>query len=465
MRRLPSFNDFSPKIIGDVRQPLEILDRLAPDWEAVVAEWDQVFFKSADNGRARTNIPATLTSLKLMTRNPLALTNSGQLILSAADSVEAAQRMILHVVKTLNGMAVIDAVHSINARGEKCSKANLKLELESNGIEGLSNATTDHTTLLNWMTDSGIFTRVGRGNPEPDESTMKAALGITSSERSSFSELPLNQQIFLQVLRRLAENHSDTALPAKLIIDECLRNHRARFDDDQIRAKVVKPLADAGWLEAPTSNSGGRGGKSGKIIALPKLLDIPIDAILPDFEQVVPADLRAKINLPPMEVKRLLESSKKFDRGLGLELLALKMILDIGLEPRAFRLRSRDTAYAEVDLTAEGKNLLFSRWNFQCKCISGRVSLGDVAKEVGLAIYSKAHVVAVVTTSDFTSAAIDYVSEITRATHLQFLLINGTVVDSYLDKGPTALLDHVAANAANVMAQKRGQPITPKEED
>ena len=139
------------------------------------------------------------------------------------------------------------------------------------------------------------------------------------------------------------------------------------------------------------------------------------------------------------------------------------MILDIGLEPRAFRLRSRATAYAEVDLTAEGKNLLFSRWNFQCKCVRGRVSLGDVAKEVGLAIYSKAHVVAVVTTSDFTSEAIAYAREITSATHLQFLLVNGAVVRSYLDKGAGALLDHVAANAASVMAQKRGQPIAPED--
>src|SRR5690606_15254468 len=63
--RLPSFNDFSPGIIGDVRQPLLTLQRLAPDFSAVVSAWANDYFKGADNKRASTNIPATLTSLGL----------------------------------------------------------------------------------------------------------------------------------------------------------------------------------------------------------------------------------------------------------------------------------------------------------------------------------------------------------------------------------------------------------------
>lgn len=465
MRRLPSFNDFSPQIIKDLRRPLDILDRLAPDREAIVGAWDQAFFGGTGGKRASTNIPASLSSLGLMSRQPLALTEAGKAILAAPNAVEAARRLARHVVDTRNGITIVDAVRSMNTRGETVTKQSLKRELELIGIEKLSNATTDHTTLLNWMIEGGLFTREKGANPVPDDAIMKVALGVSATERSSFAELTLAQQIFLQVLRRVAEGNGGAELQAKQIIDECLRDHRSRFQEDQIRAKVIKPLADANWIEIPAGAApSGRGGKSGPIKPSAKLMSIPIEAILPDFDQVVPADLRAKIDLPSAEVKRLLASSHTYERGLGLELLALKMILDIGLEPRAFRLRSRDTAYAEVDLTAEGKNLLFSRWNFQCKCIRGRVSLGDVAKEVGLAIYSKAHVVAVVTTSDFSSEAIAYAREITLATHLQFLLVNGTVVQDYLDKGSGILLDHVAANAVNVMAQKRDQPIAPEDE-
>lgn len=463
MSRLPSFNDFSPGIIDDVRRPLEILQRLAPDLAAVVAEWDRAFFKSANNRRASTNIPATLTSLGLMTRNPLALTDAGQTILEAPDGLDAARRLVQHIVSAHNGMAVIDAVRSLNTRGERVTKASLKQELEAVGITDLSNATTDHLTLLNWMIAAGLFARNAGAVLQPDEAVMKLVLGISDEERANFAELPLTQQIFLQVLRRVAETTGTAELPAKQVIDECLRDHRARFKEDQIRAKVINPLVDEGWIElSHTAAPSGRGGKSGSIRPSAKLLGIPIDAVLPDFDQIVPADLRAKIDLPRSEVQKLLNSSQTYDRGLGLELLALKMIIDIGLEPRAFRLRSRDTAHAEVDLTAEGKNLLFSRWNFQCKCVNSRVSLGDVAKEVGLAIYSKAHVVAVVTTSDFSGEALAYAREISAATHLQFLLVNGAVVRNYLDKGAGVLLDFVAANAASVMALKRSQPITPE---
>lgn len=69
---------------------------------------------------------------------------------------------------------------------------------------------------------------------------------------------------------------------------------------------------------------------------------------------------------------------------------------------------------------------------------------------------------AVVTTGDFSSEAVAYAREITQATHLQFLMVNGAVVRSYLDKGAGVLLDYVAANAASVMVQKRSQAITPE---
>ncbi|MBW8911976.1 MAG: hypothetical protein JF564_08865, partial [Sphingomonas sp.] len=151
---------------------------------AIVAEWDRAFFNSAGNKRAGTNIPATLGSLGLMSRTPLALTDAGKAVLAAPNAVAAAQRMVRHVVDTRNGMAIIDAIRSLNTRGEALSKDSLKRELEIIGIEGLSNATTDHTTLLNWMIEAGLFERDGRANPQASEAEMKAVLGISASERS-----------------------------------------------------------------------------------------------------------------------------------------------------------------------------------------------------------------------------------------------------------------------------------------
>src|SRR4030095_6387868 len=129
--------------------------------------------------------------------------------------------------------------------------------------------------------------------------------------------------------------------------------------------------------------------------------------------------------------------------------------------PRKFRELSSDTAFAEVDVSAEGAHLLFSRWTFQCKNLpkKTRVGVGDVAKEVGVAIYMRAHVVAMVTTSDFTPKAYDYAHEVTRGTQLPFVFISRGIVRKSLRGGPAVLWQHVTDNARTVMMEKRSQPM------
>ena len=459
--RLPSINDFSPKIIGDVREPLRIVAQNSGNFEAIVEGWAAAFFDGKDNKRARTNVSATLGNIGLFDRKTATLTAAGEHVLAAGSASDAAARFVLHIIENANGTLLIDAISTLNKREERITKDSLKRALKSLGVEGLAAATTDHTTLRNWMVEAGVLGP--KPSYIPNAKVLKLLTGITTDERSDFLDLPLSQQIFLKVLRRRVEVAPTGPVPAKQITDECLQDYPHHFDDDQLSAKVTKPLEEAGWIELAGRSGRRAGGKAGSVVATDKLLEIPVAEIVPDFDAVVPPDLRQKIHTPKSEIQLLLESDSKHDRGLGLELLALNMLMDLNLQPRSFRQRSKDTAYAELDLTAEGMNLIFSRWNWQCKNVSARVPLGDVAKEVGLAIYSKSHVVAMVTTSDFSREALAYAKEITSATHLQFLFVNGEMVDAYLQRGQSVLIDHVRANAASVMAIKRAQPIDPEQ--
>jgi hypothetical protein len=219
------------------------------------------------------------------------------------------------------------------------------------------------------------------------------------------------------------------------------------------------PLEKGGWIVSSGLATGAQGGKSGRVTGTAKLLEIPIERVIPDFDQVVPADLRKRIRTPLKDILKDLEGADKQKGGLALELLALRMILDLHLEPRGFRLRSRDTAHAEVDVTAEGRHLLFTRWVFQCKRVAPgvKVGLSEVAKEVGIAIYTRAHVIAMVTTSDFSADAYEYAKEITKATHLQFLFVPGTVVREYLREGSATWLQYVLEKAELAMVEKRSQ--------
>jgi hypothetical protein len=163
------------------------------------------------------------------------------------------------------------------------------------------------------------------------------------------------------------------------------------------------------------------------------------------------------------QILEWLGATDKHKRGLALELLALRMILDLRLEPRAFRLLSKETGFAEVDVSAEGAHLVFSRWTFQCKNrpeTKAKVGVSEVAKEVGIAVYMKAHVVAMVTTSGFTPKAYEYAREVSQATHLQFVFVSGDVVRRYLRNGAAALTRYVMDSAKAVMMEKRSQPVT-----
>jgi hypothetical protein len=465
--RLPSFNDFSPGILGgDVRRPLSIVDRHPNDRGAAVAEFAREFFKSKASQRSKANVPATLTSTGLVDRDTFALTEFGRDVLFQPDARAAARAFARGLLLAPSGMLLIEAIRALWRKREGGSrKALLKRELESLGIEGLARATTDHTTFENWLVEAGLVVEEG-GYRRPDDEALRDVVGVGSDEFSDLLALDDAQQLFLRVIRRRTEVEGITCdLRLAEVYDECRRNASALFGkDDQFRSSLVNPLVAGGWIDATPAHTG----KGGTARAAPKLMRIPIEKVLPRAFGGVPGDLRRRLDAPLGDVLDLLhDPASKYNRGLGLELLALRMLFDLGLEPRGFRVRARETAYAEVDLLAEGRNLLFSRWVVQCKNLAkgSNVALGDVAKEVGIAIHQKAHVIAIMTTTDFSREARRYADEVTRDTHLQFLLVPGLVVEHYLRAGAGKLVAYVLDNAAGVMSLKRGQVTSPGNEE
>jgi hypothetical protein len=459
--RLPSFNDFSPEILKhDIRLCLSVILKHGGDDAAVIAEWANLFFGGVKNKRSSTNIPATLTSTGLCEKavRPLALSSFGKAVASAPTPLEAAQSFCAELISNKNGMKLIEAIRTMKSRSERVTKVALKEELRGLGIEGLSAGTTDHSTLKNWFFEAQIL----RGNtdqPEINDPLLKRLIGISAAEHDEFSTLSLAQQVFLELVRK---RHVVGVGPFPItdLLKECLANQPHLFQESQFARTVSIPLEELGWILVTGKASGKHGGKSGDVIGTAKLLGIPVERFIPDFDQVILHRIRKLLPTPLEKIRDDLFGSDKHRGGVALELLALRMILDLGLNPRHIRLRSADTGHAEVDLTAEGHHLLFSRWTFQCKRVSSKVGLGDVAKEVGIAMVTRSQVIAMVTTSDFSKEAYKYAAEITNATHLQFLFITGSVVRAYLKHGKSPLYEFVENNAKQVMLMKRGQPVS-----
>lgn len=459
-RRLPSFNDFSPEILkSDLRICLAAIRDCDGDDAKVVDAWAKEFFGGAANKRSQANIPATLRSTGLSTgTRPLALSSFGTAVLAAPSAKNASQIFCAEMIRKHNGDLLLKAMAALRRRNEVITKESLKAELKREGVEALSTNTTDHTTLKNWFVNAGIIDLQG----VPNDALLKELLGISTAEMDEWSGLSLPQQIFLQHLRRehIAE---DGPFPARDLLRPCMEMYPDLFDQAQFAKQIQKPLVAADWIVVTGLASGTHGGKSGRIRGALKLLDIPVERVIPDFDSAVPSDLRARIDTPLAEIRKNLLSSDTHLGGLALELLSLRMVIDLGLDPRHFRLRSSQTAHAEVDLLAEGSHLMFSRWTFQCKRYgknsTTKVGLSEVAKEVGIALFVKAHVVVMVTTTSFTADARRYADVISEATALQFLFIDGNVVDAYLKNGKAALLDHARKNATAVMMQKRSRPV------
>lgn len=457
---IPSFNDFSRGLLKDDLRPVLLsIQSHSKNDEKIFSEWEKTILLGWEKKRVRSNVPASLSSTGLTVGRPLELSPFGQTVLSAASSKDAAEIFCTEIIKNHNGDKLIEAIQALHRKGEKATKVTLQTELSRLSVK-LSNDTTDHTTLKNWMIVAGLVTEEKRGFPEVNDAVLKRLTGISSVEADDFQSLSLGQQTFLHLLRK---RHITDPGPFQIqdLYTECKLLQPYSYGSANFASAVKEPLSNAGWIETPMATGGGRGGKSGSVKGTKKLLSIPIESVIPNFDTAVPHDLRKKLQTPLSQIRSWLKGTDIHQGGLGLELLALRIILDLRLTPCGFRVRSKETAFAEVDVTAEGDHLMFSRWTFQCKRIqaSKNVSLGDVAKEVGLAMHMRAHVIVMVSTGGFTNESLSYAREMTKASHLQFVFLDGKVIQNYLKKGPATLYEYVMNNARHVMSQKRNQPI------
>jgi hypothetical protein len=458
--RLPSFNDFSPIIINrDIAQCLKVIKKHNGDRKAIINEWAQIYFKGVSNKRSSANIPATLKSTGLTEgKDPIKLTDLAESIIKATTASEGAAIFCKHLYQNKNANLLVEAIKQLNAESKKPTKENLKKELVKLGIKKLSSATTDHTTLLNWFIFAGII----NADFTINDRALKDTMGVTSAEIDLLQELTEGQKYFVYCLRKRHEMEEGPFAVTELL-SECIHKYPHLYDDDQFAKKIRNPLIAAGLVEVNGLAKGAHGGRSGKITASTKLLEIPVEEFIPSFDSAIPTDLKPLLKTPLDRIEKDLKGSDKYKGGIALELLSLKIIQDLSLVPRGFRLRSSQTAYAEVDLIAEGDHLMFSRWAFQCKRhihnSSSKVTLSDVAKEVGIAVHAKAHVVVVITTGEFTQDAREYANEVSKATHLQFALVNGQVVNRYLKVGLKAIIEFFQNNAKEVMKLKGEQPL------
>jgi restriction endonuclease len=471
-KELPkAVGQFSPKQIN-LRRVLELAEAHDGDRFALIEAIRVEFFATKGERRLDPderleqqqtlayNATLGMRSYGLIDRRTNRLTDLGKELLAIPDDTELARVFARHILRDLNGLEVLEAIRAIQDRLEAPTKERIVAELATRGFK-LPRATTYHLTLIAWLREAGV---VGEGY-DIDDGVVEAITGTSLSTRDEWASLTRQQRALLRTLRRLADFSGTEPLQAKVVLDHAETEHGRIFPDAQLRRDVYRPLEERGWVTL-TLASKGRGGKSGTIAPTAKLLAIDLETLPSEGDLGIPADLRPKLNTPLATIEADLKSSNTHEKGMALELLALRVARDATLVPLRFRLRADKTGGGEVDLIAEGIHLHFSRWLFQCKNTSV-VRLHDLAKEIGMAVLLRAHVVVLVTTGRFAQSVVTYANEIADTQHLQVILIDKDTLARYRRGGPSALMDFLHGRAEATMRLKRGQVtrVEPSDED
>jgi hypothetical protein len=459
--RLPSGGEFSPNQI-DLGRALEIVSQYDGDRFGAEEALRVEYFASAavdrKDPKERLEQQRKRAGNVLIGMATYGLQDSGRLTklgheLLQSNEGERNRRFATHILKNRNGMTVLSALKNLQMRGDEPTKGSIAEELERLGLQ-VPRATTHHLVLLNWLRQAGVVR--DKHGYDIDEALAAGFAGVSLMALDEWGALTNPQRAVLRVLRNLAVAHGDRAQPAQYVIELVeLQYGRIFGARDQLRRQVFGPLENVGWVTM-SQPSPGRGGKSGRIAATRKLLDLDIEGLPAAVASEIPADLRTKLNTPLEQIHTDLSSQDTYRKGIALELLAIRIATDLNITPRRFRLRGIKTAGAEVDLVAEAVHLHFSRWMFQCKNTAS-VDVTDLAKEVGMAVLLKAHVIVLITTGTIGSVVRRYARTLAQETSLQAVLVDGRIVRSYLQKGAPALFDYFHNSAAETLQIKRSQ--------
>lgn len=349
------------------------------------------------------------------------------------------------ILLNLKGMVLVQCLQDMVAAGDDITLDTLRTALGERGVHFPRGG--KHPSIMRlWLAKAGVI--IGsRWQVNPIR--LRAVLGVDPEEFPVLARLTSQQRAFLLAL---ANTGVTTPQPANEIVKLASATYGVRFPDKSLPKDVLNALIEAGFVEA-TKTTTGRGAKPFLVAPTAK---VQVDIIAPLLEQLkdqVDPKLLDLLTKPLAEILAEIESEDRYVAGLALEALAFKVMRTLGMDYVATRLRAKDTGGAEVDLIFHSARLVYSRWQLQCKNTS-RVSLDDVAKEVGLTHFIKSNAIVIVTTGEIGTEARRYANKIMTDSNLAIVMIDRSDLEGII-ANPAHIVDAFRREAEHAMALKR----------
>ncbi len=382
-----------------------------------------------------------------------AMTEVGNLLVGLVGSPGEMYRAFgLHILTERFGMQLVEVARARTARGQALTAPAIAAGIQALDIDPGGRSGEKLNPMRLWLERAGVF--VAGANWKIDEQGLERVLGVTGDELEVLAALPAEQRAFLRALV------SCTGVPP---IDSAgirdlaeLQTDGIRFNHKMLPKEVLEPLADAGWLQW-TKKTGGRGGKAHQVAptaALAAKVGLPLANALADQAHLEdPADLRR----PFSDLLGLARSktASNHERGQALEGLCLQIVRLLGAQFVDWRLRSNQSAGAEVDVLAEFRGGRYQLLQIQSKAspISGREV---VDREVGVSRALRSNILLFVTARRVGNAPRAAAAKYMQRTNLAILFLDGDDLDRI--KEGHELRSAIVREFENVRLVRRGKP-------
>jgi hypothetical protein len=390
---LPFGSEFSPSVI-QLPRLLGIVASYAGDEKAIEAAILAAWFAdhgkmAADPGKMRRTLAMNcrlgLKAYGIIDRG--SLTEFGRELFDLTNDEEALyEAFAKHILVNLHGMALVQCIRDMTVAGEEVSLDTLRGALAQRGIDYPSGG--KHPSMMRlWLAKARIF--VG-SRWQIDDLRLQQVLGTDPAMFKELARFTSEQRAFLKAL---ANTGITAPQPANEIVKLASATYGVRFPEKSLPKMVLNALEEAGYITA-TKTTEGRGAKPFMVAPTAKLVAELIEPLFDQLKGQTDPKLAELLREPLSKILAELESDDRYISGLALEALAFRLMRLLDIEYMATRLRAAATGGAEVDLIFQSARLIYSRWQVQCKNTS-RVSLDDVAKEVGLTAFIKSNVIVI----------------------------------------------------------------------
>lgn len=425
---LPYGTQFSPNQI-DLPRLLQLVSEnegteTAPLIDAIVT----AFFSDKAERERRSiagNCKNSLVAYGIMeTGGGVHFTEFGRQLHGISDESEQCEMLVKHILKNLNGMVLIDTLRSMKRDGETINKETVAQKFDLS-------PTSNHIQVMKlWLNKAGVLQgwRI-------DEHRLSELTELTETEFRLLKTLSSEQYYFLRALCNTNTLEFQKAADIRRL---ATATYGIGFGQSNFSQAVIQPLQQKGLIEVQRATEG-----HGARTPLIKMTELTMrEIVLPVLQQLegkTESEVVEYLQKPLSELRADMNSENTHLKGLALEAFAIKIMRIIGLDFIQTRLKGNETAGAEVDVLFDSSRLLYTRWQVQCKN-TNKVSLDQIAKEVGLSHVLRTNAIVIMTTGTVSETAREYANQIMRAMNLCIIMVEGSDIDAIIAE-PTKILD------------------------